>query len=190
MRYNSKYYTPENFTPKFLKLLDKKYADLKKHKRRSTFDKDYFNLFHRDITEMRKHWCTYRQKPSIESLINICELLDCDIDYFLTEQEDFKKDITSASEITGLEHETIEKILKLDTLSISVLNEVIQHADLINLLHAIHGYIEVENYKYATLNPTAKVDMQTRVTKEYFKYPASTIWSRILDDIYNNHNKN
>ena len=106
MRYNIEYYTPDNFAPKFNKILDKKYAHLKKHKRKSTFVKDYYNLFYKDITNSVDQWRAYRQKPSIESLMNICELLDCDIDYFLTEQETFKKDI-EADKQTSFEPQNV-----------------------------------------------------------------------------------
>ena len=165
MKYNSKYYTPENFAPKFLKLIDKKYAALKKHKRRSAFDKDYFNLFHKDITEIRKQWCAYRQKPSIESLINICEVLDCDIDYFLTEQETFKKDISSASEVTGLEYETIETLQELknsefkdtknyiDKCILFLLDFLLQRVNGREILHALFNYLFKNFSKCYTDNP-------------------------------------
>lgn len=153
MRYNTEYYTPDNFAPKFNKLLDKKYAHLKECKQRSTFVKDYFNLFHKDIKNSIDQWCAYRQKPSIKSLMNICELLDCDIDYFLTEQEDFKKDITSASEVTGLEYETIEilETIKnnefkdtenyIDKCILFLLDFLLQRANGREILHAMFNYL-------------------------------------------------
>jgi transcriptional regulator with XRE-family HTH domain len=165
MRYNTEYYTPDNFAPKFKKLLDKKYAHLKEHKQRSTFVKDYFNLFHKDIKNSIDQWCAYRQKPSIESLMNICELLDCDIDYFLTEQEDFKKDITSASEVTGLEYETIEilETLKnskskdtenyIDKCILFLLDFLLQRINGREILHALFNYLFKNFSKCYTDNP-------------------------------------
>ena len=46
--------------------------------------------------------------------MNICELLDCDIDYFLTEQDDFQKEVRSASEYLGLSYNTVERISDYD----------------------------------------------------------------------------
>lgn len=146
MKYNSEYYTPDNFAPKFTKILNKKYAHLKEHKRRSTFASDYFNLFHKNIINSIDQWCAYRQKPSIESLINICELLDCDIDYFLTEQEDFKRDIMSMAEVTGLQHETIEALQEIKNNAFNEKKEVVDVPSEI-ILNFIDGYVTTNNGK-------------------------------------------
>ena len=146
MRYNFEYYTPENFAPKFNKILNKKYAHLKEHKRRSTFVKDYFNLFHKDITNSIDQWCAYRQKPSIESLINICEVLDCDIDYFLTEQEVFKRDIMSMAEVTGLKYETIEALQEIKNNAFNEKKEVVDTSSEI-ILNFIDSYVTTNNGK-------------------------------------------
>lgn len=116
MRYDVEYYTKETFLRKFEVLLDTKYANLKKHQRRNAFCEDYINMFQTDpdgnnpIESSVKQWFSFSNtsKPSLEKLMNICELLDCDIDYFLTEQTDFKRDTASAAEVTGLEYKTIE----------------------------------------------------------------------------------
>lgn len=122
MRYDSNSYTAETFFPKFEKLLDNRYGHLKKHKRRNAFIKEYDKKYNDTengklitIENTVKQWGAYKQKPSLEKLMNICEMLDCDIDYFLTSQESFKKEIFSASETTGLNYKTIEILETIKT---------------------------------------------------------------------------
>lgn len=120
MKYDSNYYTPENFVPKFKKLLDSHYSYLPEHKRRGAFESDYLDEYQADVSKNNiessvKKWFSYKGKPSIEKLMNICDLLDCDIDYFLTEQEGFKKEICNASEITGLNYNAIETLDAIQT---------------------------------------------------------------------------
>ena len=149
MRYDAGYYTAENFAVKFKKLLDYRYSHLKEHKRRSAFEAEYLELFQtneekNNISSSVKQWFSYKQKPSIEKLMNICEMLDCDIDYFLTPQEEFKKEFSQASTVTGLSYESIEKICKLKTSNKTTLNKFILHSLFNNLLQYVDCYIDSE----------------------------------------------
>lgn len=119
MKYNPEYYSSENFIFKFKKLLACRYENILEHKRRGTFSKEYQNKFpfsSNNIESTIKQWYAKKgKKPSIDKLMEICELLDCDIDYFLTEQTQFKQDNLNAMARTGLEEVTIDEICNLTT---------------------------------------------------------------------------
>lgn len=112
MKYSKKY-LESNFETKFKILLDSRYHNLVPRKRRTEFCKDFDNKFSKDgesITQSCKNWFAHVSTPNLEKLMNICELLDCDIDYFLTEQDAFQKDVAHASETTGLQYDTADII--------------------------------------------------------------------------------
>lgn len=127
-RYDADYFTKDCFAEKFEYLLDKRYYKIAKHKRRGKFETDYSEYYQDDIHSSVSQWFSRRQRPSIEKLMNICELLDCDIDYFLTEQKIFKKDIMHASKTTGLQYDTVDIISNFSP-------EQKQILDLFTLLH-------------------------------------------------------
>ena len=92
-------------------------VNLASHKRRTEFCNDFDNKFSKDgktIEQSCKNWFAHVSTPNLENLMNICELLDCDIDYFLTEQVDFQKEPRSASEYLGLSYNTVERISNYD----------------------------------------------------------------------------
>lgn len=124
MKYDIKWFDNKfNVGKKIEKAIDYRYSNLPKHKRRSAFAKDYDNMYisknenntGKGIESSLKQWIPGRQKPSIEKLMSICNVLDCDIDYFLTEQAELKKEIANASKITGLSYDTIEIFNNINT---------------------------------------------------------------------------
>lgn len=168
MKYSKKY-LEKNFETKFKLLLDSRYHNSAPRKRRTDFCKDFDSKFSKDgesITQSCKNWFAHVSTPNLEKLMNICELLDCDIDYFLTEQDAFKKDIRSASEYLGLSYNTVERISKyedkikglLDVIVFDNHNnsskEDIKNADLLfDLLDSIHEYAlnySTSSIKYKT----------------------------------------
>lgn len=93
-------------------------------------------------------------------------ILDCDIDYFLTEQDDFQREARSASEYLGLSYDAVERISNYDDkikrlLNVIVFdnhnnssNEDMKNADLLfDLLDSIHEYAmnySTSSIKYKT----------------------------------------
>ena len=103
-KYSIKYYK-NHFREKMEKLLEKKYPEIRKHNRVSHFTTKfqlYLQSKESDISESTiKAYMSpsNRNFPPIETLADICNFLDVDMDYFLTEQEDFNLSIKSF--ITG-----------------------------------------------------------------------------------------
>lgn len=118
MDYN---YSKDSFIVKLDKIVEARY----KTEKANTYNKQYraFYSAYRekylsddfDISASVRVWrsCSNNQLPKIEILIKLCSLLDCDIDYFITEQTDFRKNLAAAAETTGLQYETIEVLEKI-----------------------------------------------------------------------------
>lgn len=114
-------YNKENFNNKLDKIVEARY----KTKKANTQNKQYrafYSDFRKknfsddfDISASVRAWRSYskNQLPKIEILIKLCSLLDCDIDYFITEQTDFRKDLAAAAETTGLDYTTIDELTNL-----------------------------------------------------------------------------
>ena len=174
MRYSKKY-LKSNFETKFRILLNSRYHNLASRKRRTEFCNDFDNKFSKDgktIEQSCKNWFAHVSTPNLENLMNICELLDCDIDYFLTEQVDFQKEPRSASEYLGLSYNTVERISNYDDkikglLDVIVFdnhdnntNEDMKNSDLLfDLLDSIHDY--AMNYS------TSSIKYKTATGEEY-----------------------
>ena len=106
----------ENFCDKFLSLLNYKYSNISPRKRRAKFIEDYNDRYNVDTNCSSYNWTSTRKgnaktAPKLETLLNICALLDCDIMYFLSDQEMPRKDIEYiASNVMGLQYNTVQKI--------------------------------------------------------------------------------
>lgn len=116
--YNFEYYTKENFIKKLDNAILFKYGnstndtDIKRNKAfYDDFERKYPDGV--DIRQATRSWRSFSKNnlhrlPQIAQLMQICNVLDCDIDYFLTEQTELRKDIANSSDITGLKYESIE----------------------------------------------------------------------------------
>lgn len=153
--YDPDYYK-KYFKDKFLEQLNLKYFNIPPHKRRGQFYDDYEECYYTNIRETARNWFrtdfSKREVPTIWVLINICNLLHCDIDYFLTTQEKYNSDIEPASITTGLTTRAIENLMGLyqniKPQSLSVLNYLLgenpQKGG--NLLFFLYHYL-FGNYK-------------------------------------------
>lgn len=170
MKYNIEYYK-SYFPDKFLKLLEYRYLKIDKNKRRKHFLDEYSEKFVDGVDSQINQWCSAAQKdrvPTLEQLMNICELLDCDIDYFLTEQKVFQRDAQSASNYLGLEYETVERISNYSDKIKGLINVIVfdnhnnnsnedmKNSDLLfDLLDSIHNYAinySTSSIRYKTIN--------------------------------------
>ena len=106
-KYNSNSFTKMSFAAKLQAAIDYKYQEEEPGKRRAQFVKEYDELYKdvsgHSISSTVQQWMSCRQGVTVERLMNVCNILDCDADYFLTDQEEFKK------EISELRHRKIEK---------------------------------------------------------------------------------
>lgn len=110
-------YYKDNFIEKFNSLLDIKYNDVPKSKRRKKFFDEYRTRYYSDIEKTAKNWFRKdyitREIPTMAILINICNLLHSDFDYFLTPQHEYNSDVLIAKNTTGLTEKSIENLFNV-----------------------------------------------------------------------------
>jgi len=133
-----------NFGRKFKNALEKRYpvtSESRKEKgfryRYTDFCNDYSEMIGTDKSV--KSRCDSWKKPDcsapdIESLLEVCSLLDCDPEYFLTDQEYLRKDINNASKITGLSYEAIELLHRMSDITNRCYHINKENIDMLNLL--------------------------------------------------------
>ena len=111
MPYDVDYYR-NNYRSKFLRLLDSRFADIPPRTRRNKFIDIYNERYYTDVGSSMRSWLSgsVRKVPGIEVLMQVCNVLECDVEYFLTDQKEFQKDSYDAVDVTGLEYETIEQL--------------------------------------------------------------------------------
>ena len=198
MRYNANNYTPETFISKFQALLDDRYKHLEKHQKRNAFIKAYDQKYNtvngkqlNSIDSTVKQWFIKKQKPSLEKLMNICELLDCDIDYFLTSQADTNKDIAAASETTRLNYHNIEFLTQLNNNNIQMLNLMLSHKDFSTLLSSCWSYLHSKYNQLLLFSSPYHTDF--RFTEDdadkIYKFSATDTFSIMIEDMYSSHEK-
>jgi hypothetical protein len=112
MKYDATY-LGENFGEKLNIAINQKYKDLPERKRKAQFKKDFCT--NQETTREEKpfnntfhKWIYGGIVPDTVTLIKICNFFNCEMDYFLTEQETFSKSIESAADVTGLEYQSVE----------------------------------------------------------------------------------
>lgn len=99
------------------------------------FYADYLNQNDEDISQKVRKWRGLDKQnesyiPAIEDLLKICNVLDCDIDYLLSDQEQPRKEISSASDYLNIKYEAAEKIKNYHEKTI--VNAMIENIDLLD----------------------------------------------------------
>lgn len=115
MQYNENDYS-YNFKQKLSALIDSKYKDYDKRERRKLFKKDYSNAYNIDekkFNNTSNEWLSGRNLAGLNNLLKICSFFDCDIEYLITKQNVFSKNIENASKTTGLDYTTIDELTNL-----------------------------------------------------------------------------
>lgn len=115
MQYNENDYA-DNFKQKLSSLIDNKYRNCDKRERRKLFKKDYsnaYNIDERKFNNTSNEWLSGRNLASLDNLLKICSFFDCDIEYLITKQNVFSKNIENASITTGLDYTTIDELTNL-----------------------------------------------------------------------------
>lgn len=84
-----------NFSFKLDKIVNYRYGN------RGLFFNDYSSNYNEDIEQRSKKWFTRKNLPGMEVMFNLCELLDCDFEYLLGNQEDFRREYRNAGDYLG-----------------------------------------------------------------------------------------
>lgn len=142
----------KNFPSKLDKIVSKRYG------KRSSFVDDYFDRFGVDINNASKKWFSGSTMPRLNVLYNLCVLLDCDLEYLLGNQRDFRREYKTGSDITGLSTTSVEHIIKLTSAQKQALDIMFKCYDMNRLLQSLitaASFISVDGEITISLNSAA-----------------------------------
>lgn len=100
----------EDFSIKLRNLIDSRF---RKH---TDFYKEFDKKYDTNISQTCKQWLAGNNFPKIDHIVYLCDFFDCDIEYLLTNQKEFKQTDKKISDITGLSQDSIRIIRNLDYL--------------------------------------------------------------------------
>ena len=116
--------------------LDKIVSD--RYGSRKHFTDAYFSKYAIDIYETSKAWFTARSFPKEETLLNLAELLDCDVNYFYgTQGDSYRKEVKEIQSYTGLSQRSSEILLSLSDAEREALDIMISSYAMVNLLKSL-----------------------------------------------------
>ena len=200
MQYNENDYA-DNFKQKLSSLIDNKYRNCDKRERRKLFKKDYSNAYNIDekkFNNTSNEWLSGRNLASLDNLLKICSFFDCDIEYLITKQNVFSKNIENASITTGLDYTTIDELTNLPIsekhIVDAILGRTIISTNLIRIIREILYYSHpiTKNQTYIKLDKglTARDKDYEELEHEWnqirrkfiivFKAVDTTMWSEYL----------
>lgn len=176
----------------------------KRYNRRSEFASEYYDKYGIDISEAMKNWFAGRSMPDdVSVLYNICDLLNCDIDYLVGKQNEFRKATAEIAGQLGLKYESTEKIEKYPSEIKELLDRVILNQtgdNLLKLLKSIHNYavyghnvfLELYDVSIDSRNTELEDEFEIPVidkeqSKEVLKRASTGVMRQVLDDAYDNY---
>lgn len=156
----------------FDRALQKKNWDLKKLA--DEYDKKYSDENGKTIYNTLRKWHSPNGNPTLNILVRICDLLECDIDYLLGRIEESTHTIKFIGEKTGLSEDSqkrLQEIMKTPQDGkemIKILDELIRNpAFSIFLIKDINRcYSKFDNLKLAENSPIYKIAKQKHTIKE------------------------
>ena len=156
----------------FDRALKKKNWDLKKLA--DEYDKKYSDENGKTIYNTLRKWRSPNGNPTLNILVRICDLLECDIDYLLGRIEESTHTIKFIGEKTGLSEDSqkrLQEIMKTPQDGkemIKILDKLIRNpAFSIFLIKDINRcYSKFDNLKLAENSPIYKIAKQKHTIKE------------------------
>ena len=177
-----------NFNVKFNEALNIKYPKYKSVKEQTIhFINDYLVEYPNDTTiENYIHNLRYSNK-SIDAfaLKKICSILECDIDFFLSDKSPYNRDIKNASEETKLSEKAIYNITKLDDNKLILLDTLLEENKMDELLSIIYS-INVEVYLKSNKKRDALTGMEAQadIQEEAIKFSYANNIISIVSKLY------
>ena len=165
----------------FDRALQKKNWDLKKLA--DEYDKKYSDENGKTIYNTLRKWRSPNGNPTLNILVRICDLLECDIDYLLGRIEESTHTIKFIEEKTGLSEDSqkrLQEIMKTPQDGkemIKILDKLIRNpAFSIFLIKDINRcYSKFDNLKWAENSPLSKIVKQKYSIKEEIELKESGV---------------
>lgn len=174
--------TIEEFSVKLRKLIKSRF------KKNADFYKAFDEKYNTNITPTCKQWLAGHNFPKLDHIIYLCDFFNCDIEYLLTKQESFSKNISSASETTGLDYTTIEELTNLTISEKHIVDAIFSRSAIsTNLVRTIremlfYSHQSIKNNSYIKLdkNLTARDKDYDELEKEINEHQIVDILSQRL----------
>lgn len=152
------------FADKCNTLLRQKYNNIPERKQRDKFVMDYNLRFSEQISRKAvDRWLNpnNQQAPKLETLYNICQFFDCDIDYFLKRQDTKCKATTFIANTLGLSEESIERLMYYKEPEMRTLDSLIFNVKKPDSEDNLHSLL-LAMFKYKTLVASENTITTTR----------------------------
>lgn len=131
------------------------------------YDKRYPSEDGKTIYNTLRKWRSATGNPTLEKLVRICDLLECDVDHLLGRIDETNHTIKFINEETGLSERVIEKIKyykqhpKNFSNYTNALNIILSTPQFESILHRIMKYIELTQNKSNLENAISSRYQQT-----------------------------
>lgn len=116
------------------------------------------------IRKIRNWQDGFSMPKTINELLSLCELFDCDVEYIIGKQRHFRNDSLDAIERTGLDEITIEELSKLSTTEKHIVNALFSRTiGSFNLLKLIK---EMLFYSHPNAQNNAHISLDSEITSK------------------------
>lgn len=142
-----------------------------------------------NLNAKMRRWNSFKGKwentlPNLDDMINICNALDCDMDYFLTDQDIFKNENIDATKRTGLSEKSIDNIVDMDEKSLVILNILFEEDIMSQLLDTIYD-MNVQVVRDAERKNTLTDETtRSKLDEEAIKYSYANSIINATSDLY------
>ena len=138
------------------------------------------------------NWEQGRVNPPLETMIELCEVLDCDLDYLIGRLEEKTHDLHSVHEFTGLSEKALDKIIcpELNHPMSKTLSHLIESDKFENLITSYKVFLELlkqlddsdlEQLSSFELKEGGNVVLSTNEAINHFKQQVSLVMEHICD---------
>jgi transcriptional regulator with XRE-family HTH domain len=143
------------------------------------------------------NWEKGKYLPSLEDMIKLCIIFDCEVGYLLCEQNCKTREVTDIQAVSGLSENAIQKLIRLKTYIRGYncpLNPMIEHDGLIDLLEAIRNHVWSFNQeRYSVENEPPEVieafattfNCEPSMLKDYIKVSSQSLIESAVMGIVN-----
>lgn len=136
---------------------------IKAERNRLNLSQEYIaNYLHYSDRRTVANWEKGKTTPSLEDLLSLCNLFDCEIGYLLCEHDTKQRATTDVSNITGLSNHAVEQIQYWNSTGdyIQMLNTILTSPNFDNLLY------HAKEYMSAVPTYTGLVDIKSNLHRE------------------------
>lgn len=188
-------YFKENFRDKLDALLEERYPnESRQQARRNKFVEDYTKRFEPagSFKSTLNNWIYRKSVPELRTLLNICELLNAEPDYFLiASQAEFRKGAQSASELLQLPEYVTNAMVQYKAQAKNLLIDLVEDERGDRLEQLLNMILECtsnsRNYEFEIKSDGKNYNLSRFESFEIVKQITADKFKRLLDDVWIGH---